>query len=92
MEITFEKYNSNTYIDINCKHSTAVSDVTVIVDDSDNVHVLVDFKSGDSWGYIVPAHVILANLGEESVGRFVASVIKPNATYAMNFKRALATA
>ena len=88
MEITFEKYNNNTHININCKYSTAVSDVTMIVDDSDSVHVSVGFKSGDRWGYSVPANVILANLSEESVGRFVASVVKPNATYSCNFKRA----
>lgn len=92
MEITFNRYETNTHILVNCKGSTAVSDVHMIVDDGADVYVSVVFKSGDEWGYFVPANVILANLSEESVGRFVASVVKPNATYATNFKRALATA
>ena len=92
MEITFNKYETNTHILINCEDSTAVSKVYIVVDDEAEAFVGVTFKSGAHWGYSVPANVILANLGEKSVGRFVASVIKPNATYAYNFKRTLATA
>jgi predicted cupin superfamily sugar epimerase len=83
MEITFNKYTDNTHINTECSESTAVKELFIIVKgDDDEVFVGVTYRSGDKWRYFVPASIILANLGMESVGRFVATVVKPNATFA----------
>jgi hypothetical protein len=68
---------------VDCEGSTAVSSVWVTPNhDKDTAIVLVTYRSGDSWGYIMPLAVALVGLGEKSVGRFVASFVKPNATFA----------
>lgn len=75
---------------VDCENSTAVSKVVVspftgVRGEEAFVHVI--FRSGAEWAYFVPNMVVLVGLGEHSVGRFVASVVKPNATYATEINR-----
>ena len=73
---------------VNCEDSTAVSKVVVTVrTEFGEAFVHVAYRSGAEWGYFVPNSVVLVGLGERSVGRFVASVIKPNATYAVHLNK-----
>lgn len=76
---------------LDCENSTAVSCVAImpVFDEGDNAFVSVKFRSGDEWGYFVPTSIILIGLGEQSVGRFVATVVKPNATFATLIKKSL---
>lgn len=73
---------------VNCEDSTAVSKVVVTVRTGfGEAFVRVVYRSGADWGYFVPNIAVLVGLGEKSVGRFVASVIKPNATYAVHLNK-----
>lgn len=73
----------NIFLMVDCDDSTAVSRLTLSIDiRSLESYACVTYRSGDEWGYFVPTRALLAGLGESSVGRFVATVVKPNATHA----------
>lgn len=72
---------NETWFVVDCDSSTAVSDVTIHPNLDDNSFVRVTYKSGDKWGYMIPTSVLLLGLSEQSVGRFVATFVKPNAEF-----------
>jgi len=72
---------STLIVKVDCSNSTAVSEVYIRLHLDKTSFVTVKYRSGDEWDYFVPTPALVAGLGEKSVGRFVATVIKPNATY-----------
>ena len=84
MKITTRKYSvpaNKTVLDVDCEHSSAVQRVVLyITPDEDDMTALVTYRSGSSWFYHLPLTVGLLGLSEASVGRFVATVLKTNAT------------
>lgn len=87
---TIPRTDRTALLVVDCEDSTAVSKVVVspfATSAGDETFVHVVYRSGAEWGYFVPNIVALVGLGERSVGRFVASVVKPNATYAYQFDK-----
>lgn len=86
---TIPRTDRTALLVVDCEDSTAVSKVIVspFATSRDETFVHVVYRSGAEWGYFVPNIVALIGLGERSVGRFVASVVKPNATYALHLNK-----
>lgn len=79
MKLAEFKLNGYHCTDIDCSDSSAVKDAWFTVD-GEVAWFQVTYTSGAHWAYKVPVGVdLLAGLGMESVGRFVNSVLKPNA-------------
>lgn len=87
MNITTTTHSSTTLLRPDCSDSQAVRYVSVVLrHNADSIAVIVVWANGDEWTYLVPLNVVLANLGENSVGRF-ANAMKREAEYAKGVTR-----
>jgi hypothetical protein len=75
MEIRTKTYEITTHFAIDCRNSTVAERVVVIAQPgNDEVVVIVNYRNGAEWSYIIPLIDFMALIGEKSVGRFVNGV------------------
>lgn len=82
---TFPNTLGNAHMEIDCKDSTAVKQIAIIMHKTISPRslgewVCITWANGDRWGYFIPIDTLLPLFGEESVGRF-ANAIKRGATW-----------
>jgi hypothetical protein len=87
MNITTTHASFTTLLRPDCSDSQAVRYVSIVLrHNTENIGVIVQWANGDEWTYLVPLATVIANLGEDSVGRF-ANAMKREAVFTMNATR-----
>jgi len=84
MNITTTHASFTTILRPDCSGSQAVRYASILFAHGDeNATVIIQWANRDKWSYMVPLAVVIANLGEDSVGRF-ANAMKREAVFTMN--------